>query len=98
MSLTGQASEGVRPSDALREAVHRFKAASFDGIRERIFTLAFKGLVYPQIWEDPEVDLRALELKPGASMIAIASGRLLTASCVVRWVRTSLARSVRRSW
>ena len=64
--MTGQASEGLRPSDALREAVHRFKAASFDGIRERIFTFAFKGLVYPQIWEDPEVDLKALELKPGA--------------------------------
>jgi S-adenosylmethionine-diacylglycerol 3-amino-3-carboxypropyl transferase len=74
VSVTGEASEGLRPSDALREAVHRFKAASFDGIRERIFTLAFKGLVYPQIWEDPEVDLRALDLKPGARMVAIASG------------------------
>jgi S-adenosylmethionine-diacylglycerol 3-amino-3-carboxypropyl transferase len=74
VSLTGQASEGLRPSDALREAVHRFSAASFDGIRERIFTLAFKGLVYPQIWEDPEVDLEALELEPGARMVAIASG------------------------
>ena len=60
MSVTGQASEGLRPSDALREAVHRFKAASLDGVRERIFTFAFKGLVYPQIWEDPEVDLKAL--------------------------------------
>jgi S-adenosylmethionine-diacylglycerol 3-amino-3-carboxypropyl transferase len=74
VSLSGQASERLQPSDALREAVHRFKAASFDGIRERIFTLAFKGLVYPQIWEDPEVDLKALQLKPGACMIAIASG------------------------
>ena len=33
---------------------------------------------------------------PGPTM-ATASGRLLTASCVVRWVRTSLARSVRRN-
>ena len=74
MSLTGQASQGLQPSDALREAVHRFKAASVDGIRERIFTFAFKGLVYPQIWEDPEVDLKALALEPGARMIAIASG------------------------
>jgi S-adenosylmethionine-diacylglycerol 3-amino-3-carboxypropyl transferase len=74
VSVTGEASEGLRPSDALREAVHRFKAASRDGIRERIFTLAFRGLVYPQIWEDPEVDLKALALKPGARMIAIASG------------------------
>ena len=54
----------VWPSDALREAVHRFKAASRDGIRERIFTLAFRGPVYPQIWEDPEVDLKALRFRP----------------------------------
>ena len=74
MSVTGEASEGLRPSDALREAVHRFKAASREGIGERIFTFAFRGLVYPQIWEDPEVDLKALALKPGARMIAIASG------------------------
>jgi S-adenosylmethionine-diacylglycerol 3-amino-3-carboxypropyl transferase len=72
--VTGEASEGLRPSDALREAVHRFKAVSRDGIRERIFTFAFRGLVYPQIWEDPEVDLKALALRPGANMVAIASG------------------------
>lgn len=74
MSLTGEVSEGLRPSDTLREAVHRFKAVSRDGVRERIFTLAFRGLVYPQIWEDPEVDLKALALKPGARIVAIASG------------------------
>lgn len=74
MSVTGEASGGLRPSDALREAVHRFKASSREGIRERTFTLAFRGLVYPQIWEDPEVDLKALALKPGARIVAIASG------------------------
>ena len=74
MSATGQATEELRPSDALRQAVHRFNAASFDGIRERVFTLAFKGLVYPQIWEDPDVDLKALELRPGARLVTIASG------------------------
>lgn len=72
--MTGEASEGLRPSDALRKAVHRYKAGSSDGIRERIFTFAFRGLVYPQIWEDPEVDLKALALKPGARIITIASG------------------------
>ncbi len=74
MIALGQASENLEPADALRAAVHRFKAASFDGIRERIFTLAFKGLVYPQIWEDPDVDLKALQLKPGERLVAIASG------------------------
>ena len=74
MSATGQASEGLRPPDALPQAVHRFKASSWEGVRERVFTLVFKGLVYPQIWEDPEVDLKALQLKPGARIVAIASG------------------------
>jgi S-adenosylmethionine-diacylglycerol 3-amino-3-carboxypropyl transferase len=58
----------------LHVAVHRFKAATVDGVRERIFTFFFKGLVYPQIWEDPELDLKALALPSGARMIAIASG------------------------
>lgn len=74
MSVTDQASERLPPADALRQAVHRFKAASFDGIRERVFTLAFKGLVYPLIWEDPDVDLKALQLRPGARVVTIASG------------------------
>jgi len=44
----------------LRQAVHRHKPVSKEGIQERLFTLAFSGLVYPQIWEDPLVDLEAL--------------------------------------
>jgi len=58
----------------LRQAVHRHKATSRQGIQERLFTLAFSGLVYPQIWEDPVVDLDALGLKTGERLIAIASG------------------------
>ncbi len=44
------------------------------GIEERLFTFAFSGLVYPQIWEDPVVDLEALDLKHGEHLVAIASG------------------------
>ena len=58
----------------LRQAVHRHKPVTRQGIQERLFTLAFSGLVYPQIWEDPVVDLEALDLKEGESLIAIASG------------------------
>jgi len=60
--------------DKLRQAVHRHKAISRQGISERLFTLAFSGLVYPQIWEDPVVDLEALQLKAGEHLVAIASG------------------------
>ncbi len=58
----------------LRQAVHRHKAVTRQGIQERLFTLAFSGLVYPQIWEDPIVDLEALGLKSGERLVAIASG------------------------
>lgn len=58
----------------LGKAVHRNKAASKEGILERLFTLAFSGLVYPQIWEDPVVDLAAMEIEPHHHVVAIASG------------------------
>ncbi|MCB1509607.1 MAG: DUF3419 family protein [Hyphomicrobiaceae bacterium] len=68
-------SETNRSKNArLRQAVHRHKAVSKQGIQERLFTLAFSGLVYPQIWEDPVVDLEALQLKQGEHLVAIASG------------------------
>ncbi|GAA0550182.1 S-adenosylmethionine-diacylglycerol 3-amino-3-carboxypropyl transferase [Rhizomicrobium palustre] len=34
----------------------------------------FQGFVYNQIWEDPDVDLAALDLKPHHRMLTIASG------------------------
>ena len=58
----------------LSKAVHRSEAWSFAGFLERAFTYVFKGLVYPQIWEDPEVDMRLLQIKPGARVVTIASG------------------------
>ena len=61
-------------SRRLKEAVHRSSARTREGFLERMFTFAFKGLVYPQIWEDPEVDLAALELGPDSRMVTIASG------------------------
>jgi S-adenosylmethionine-diacylglycerol 3-amino-3-carboxypropyl transferase len=59
---------------ALSRAVHRNKAATTAGMLERCFTFAFKSLVYPQIWEDPAVDMAALALGPGSRIVTIASG------------------------
>jgi S-adenosylmethionine-diacylglycerol 3-amino-3-carboxypropyl transferase len=67
----------VRPQASgrlIRAAVHRSRLLSRDGLRERAFSLAFSNLVYPQIWEDPLVDLEALQLTPETSVITIASG------------------------
>jgi S-adenosylmethionine-diacylglycerol 3-amino-3-carboxypropyl transferase len=58
----------------LKAAVHRAKPLSRAGVLERMFTFAFSKLVYPQIWEDPVVDMRALGIGPGCEVIAIASG------------------------
>jgi S-adenosylmethionine-diacylglycerol 3-amino-3-carboxypropyl transferase len=47
---------------------------SKSGALERLFTFAFRHLVYPQIWEDPLVDMEALRLTPDDRIVAIASG------------------------
>jgi S-adenosylmethionine-diacylglycerol 3-amino-3-carboxypropyl transferase len=60
--------------EGLDTAVHQSKALSKAGALERLFTLAFRGLVYPQIWEDPVVDMAALRIQPSDHIVAIASG------------------------
>jgi S-adenosylmethionine-diacylglycerol 3-amino-3-carboxypropyl transferase len=58
----------------LGAAVHRHSPLSRAGVLERLFTVAFRGLVYPQIWEDPLVDIAALKIGPDDRVLAIASG------------------------
>ena len=57
-----QATNAMRraTSAGLKAAVHRSKPLSRAGVLERLFTLAFERLVYPQIWEDPVVVMAAL--------------------------------------
>ncbi|WP_431469574.1 DUF3419 family protein [Sphingosinithalassobacter sp. LHW66-3] len=59
---------------AVRGAVHRHEHLTKQGLLERAFTFAFRGLVYAQIWEDPIVDMEALELGPDHHLVTIASG------------------------
>ncbi len=59
---------------AVRGAVLRHEHLTKQGILERAFTFAFRGLVYAQIWEDPDVDMEALEIQPDSHVVAIASG------------------------
>lgn len=58
----------------LERAAHTRPAASRRGALERLFTLMFKGFVYNQIWEDPDVDMEALKLEPQHRLVTIASG------------------------
>ena len=66
--------ETPRSGNLVGHAVHRNRMLSFEGALERIFSLAFQGLVYPQIWEDPVVDMAAMEIKPHHHLVTIASG------------------------
>jgi len=65
---------GFRRNRRLGKALYRHSVLSREGISERLFALAFSGLVYPQIWEDPEVDMEAMQLGEGHRIVTIASG------------------------
>jgi S-adenosylmethionine-diacylglycerol 3-amino-3-carboxypropyl transferase len=66
---------GANTKELLGNAVHKNSLVSKRGFLERLFTLAFRGFVYPQIWEDPEVDLEALKIeKDKSKILTIASG------------------------
>lgn len=41
---------------------------------DKAFALAFRGLVYAQIWEDPEVDMDGLDIRPDSRVVTILSG------------------------
>ncbi len=70
---TARAARRMTNSD-LGLAVRRSKKLSKAGMLEWLFARAFSGLVYPQIWEDPVVDMAALKLEAGDHVVAIASG------------------------
>ncbi len=61
-------------NDRLNQAVRRTHILSRQGALEFLFAWVFKGLVYPQIWEDPEIDMEALAITPDSHVVAIASG------------------------
>jgi S-adenosylmethionine-diacylglycerol 3-amino-3-carboxypropyl transferase len=55
-------------------AVRRNGVFSRTGALELLFTWAFRHMVYPQIWEDPAVDMEALAITPECNIVTIASG------------------------
>jgi S-adenosylmethionine-diacylglycerol 3-amino-3-carboxypropyl transferase len=69
-----QPAKRVSKNRALKSAVHRHEHLSKQGLLERAFTFAFRGLVYAQIWEDPAVDMEALAIQPDSHVVTIASG------------------------
>lgn len=64
----------ISVSERLRNAVGYRRSFTSTNLMNAVFASLFKGLVYPQIWEDPEVDMAALAIAPGHHIVAIASG------------------------
>lgn len=58
----------------LHRAVRRNRLLSPSGMSDYVFSRLFRNLVYAQIWEDPDVDMAALQIAPGNSIVTIASG------------------------
>ena len=60
--------------EKIETAVVRHHIGAKEKLLDKAFAFAFKGLVYAQIWEDPVVDMQALQIQPGARIATIASG------------------------
>jgi S-adenosylmethionine-diacylglycerol 3-amino-3-carboxypropyl transferase len=74
MAATAQTADQKTGHDKITNAVHRHRHLSKQGLLERAFTFAFRGLVYAQIWEDPAVDMDALAIRADSHVVTIASG------------------------
>jgi len=75
MALSSVTSAQPRSTaNAVGKAVYQHGQLTPKGLLERTFAFAFRGLVYAQIWEDPLVDMEALEIGPESDLITIASG------------------------
>lgn len=62
-----------RSRGLLKKAVRHAGPLTRTGLQERLFAAWFNGLVYNQIWEDPRVDARALQLGAGSRVLTISS-------------------------
>ncbi|MEZ5427942.1 MAG: DUF3419 family protein [Pyrinomonadaceae bacterium] len=56
------------------KAVKQKDASKKQGILQKLFAVWFDAFVYNQIWEDPRVDLRALQLDDRSRVLTISSG------------------------
>ncbi|MDX8350214.1 DUF3419 family protein [Cognatiyoonia sp. IB215446] len=61
-------------TEQLGAAVNQNGRLTRVGLLERSFARLFHGLVYAQIWEDPVVDMQALQIRPTDHIVCIASG------------------------
>jgi S-adenosylmethionine-diacylglycerol 3-amino-3-carboxypropyl transferase len=70
----GAATLAQAKNTKIAEAVVRHEGEAPQKLLDKAFAFAFRGLVYAQIWEDPVVDMEALDIQPGDRVATIASG------------------------
>ena len=58
----------------LHTAVQNRSISSRQGVLQKLFAVWFDAFVYNQIWEDPRVDLEALQLDRSSRVLTISSG------------------------
>jgi len=61
-------------NELLKKAAETSAPATKRGVLERAFTFLFQGFVYNQIWEDPDVDIKAMRVGPDTRIFTISSG------------------------
>jgi S-adenosylmethionine-diacylglycerol 3-amino-3-carboxypropyl transferase len=71
-AIPAPSANAERSKELLSDAVfgHKLEAS----LRERLFAMWFRQLVYTQIWEDPVTDMQALNLGVDDHVVTIASG------------------------
>jgi S-adenosylmethionine-diacylglycerol 3-amino-3-carboxypropyl transferase len=72
--MSVEALSATATRELVNNAVGPTRGLGLRALQDRLFAYLFRGLVYAQIWEDPEVDLAALELKAHHHVVTIASG------------------------
>lgn len=58
----------------LHSAVQNEKLSSKQGLLQKLFAVWFDAFIYNQIWEDPRVDIQALQLDSESRILTISSG------------------------
>ncbi|OAD23688.1 S-adenosylmethionine:diacylglycerol 3-amino-3-carboxypropyl transferase protein [Candidatus Thiomargarita nelsonii] len=85
-------------SQLLKTAVYQDRLMSREGLLQRLFSRWFNGFVYNQIWEDPKVDLQALDLKDDSQILTIASGGCNILNYLIEKPKRLVAVDLNRLW
>src|SRR6476620_8798897 len=66
--------EREQRSASLQQAIRNANVSTKQGFLQNLFAFWFDAFVYNQIWEDPRVDLKALQLDSDSRVLTISSG------------------------